>query len=78
MPEGDSFLDKIKKLKLYPITSLRYLPKTYKKIFLNNNIILARDVISNAHRLLDYGMNQNDINIVIKEIELLTSRKSWK
>jgi hypothetical protein len=78
MPEGDSFLDKIKKLKLYPITSLRYLPKTYKKIFLNNNIILARDVISNAHRLLDYGMNQNDINIVINEIELLTSRKSWK
>ena len=78
MPEGDSFLDKIKKLKLYPITSLRYLPKTYKKIFLNNNIILARDVGQNTHRLFELGMNQNDINILLKEIEMLTSRKTWK
>lgn len=78
MPQGDSFLDKIKKLKLYPITSLRLLPKSFKRTLLQHDMILAKDLISNTHLLTKLGMKQEDITVLIEEIELLTSRGPWK
>jgi hypothetical protein len=78
MPQGDSFLDKIKKLKLYPITSLRLLPKSIKKVLLQNNIILAKDLITNSHLLTSLGMREEDITVLREEIELLTLRGPWK
>lgn len=77
MPEGDSFLDKIRKLKLYPITSLRHLPRIYKKELLQRNVVLARDVLNYTSLLRNLGMNEMDINDVTEEVEMLTRRKSW-
>ena len=78
MPSEDSFLDEIKKLKLYPVTSLRYLPRTFKNNFLHRGIVLARDVLFQKEQLIKQGMKQEDINILMKEIEMLTQRNSWK
>jgi hypothetical protein len=77
MPQGDSFLDKIKKLKLYPLTSLRRIPKTLKKELLQRNIVLARDVLSFKALLRNRGMTQEDLQILEDEVLLLTRRSSW-
>jgi Restriction endonuclease len=78
MPEGDSFLDKIKKLKLYPITSLRHLPKLFKKELLARNVVLAREIKDHTALLLNLGMQKEDLNILIDEINMLTWRQQWK
>lgn len=78
MPSNDSFLDKIKKLKLYPITSLRHLPRVFKKSFMQDGIVLARDILFQREKLIKLGMKQDDINILIQEIEMLTKRTTWK
>lgn len=77
MPQGDSFLDKIKKLKLFPLTSLRRLPKTMKKELLQQNIVLARDVLSYKALLRNRGMTQEDLKILEDEVLLLIRRSAW-
>lgn len=77
MPEGDSFLDKIRKLKLYPVTSLRHLPRIYKKELLLRNVVLARDVKNYTSLLRNLGMTEGDLDVVLNEVDMLTRRNSW-
>lgn len=77
MPEGDSFLDKIKKLKLYPVTSLRYLPRNFKKELLKRNVVLAKDVLHYRALLRNLGMTENEIMALFDEVKLLTGGHSW-
>lgn len=77
MPHGDSFLDKIKKLKLYPLTSLRHLPRICRRELLARNIVLARDVKEHTALLRTMGLTQNDVTILMEEIDLLTWRNQW-
>jgi hypothetical protein len=77
MPQGDSFLDKIKKLKLYPITSLRRLPKVYKKELLRRNVVLARDALNYTSLLRNLGLTPDELQMLHEEVEMLTRRNSW-
>jgi hypothetical protein len=77
MPEGDSFLDKIKKLKLYPLTSLRHLSRSIKKELLAREIILARDLLDSLSLLGTMGMSEEQISSLKDEIETLTARQIW-
>lgn len=74
MPEGESFLDKIKKLKLYPVTSLRRIPKFILKELLLRKIVVANEVCQHFHLLRNLGMTDKDINHLKSEIELLIGR----
>jgi hypothetical protein len=78
MPENDSFLDKIKELKLYPLTSLRHLPRWMKKELLAREIVLARDVLVSSSHLRDMGMSEDQLTLLKEEIETLNARPSWK
>lgn len=78
MPEGESFLDKIKKLKLYPITSLRHLPKIYKRELLKRDVVLAQDVANYKALLRSRGMTEIELQNLLQEIETLTWRNQWK
>ncbi len=77
MPASESFLDKIKKLKLYPLTSLRRLPKTYRKVLLSKGVVLAREVLAQKSLLLKLGLHEDDWATLTDEIELLTRRTTW-
>jgi hypothetical protein len=74
MPAGESFLDEIKKLKLYPLTSLRRLPKLYRKELLARDVVLARDVLGQRNLLLKLGLRDDEWPTLIREIDLLTGR----
>jgi hypothetical protein len=72
MPADNSFLDEIKKLKLYPITSLRKLTRSFKRRLLERNIILAKNVLHHKNLLKDMGMSEEDIDHLFQEVHLLT------
>lgn len=74
MPEEFSFLEKIKKLRLYPVTSLRRLPKFIKAELLKRHIVLVKEVPSYFSLLRSFGMTERDLNILKDEIELLIGR----
>ncbi len=70
-PQDESFLDKIKKHKLYPITSLRRLKKVYFKELLLKKIILCKDLLNEKKMLLKMGLTENEINGIFKDINKL-------
>lgn len=72
MPVEGSFLDEIKRLKLYPITSLRKMSRSLKRRFLERNIVLARNVLQHKPLLKDMGMNETEIEALFQEVRTLT------
>ncbi len=74
-PVHESFLDQIKKLRLYPITSLRTLNKQMKNELMSQNILLAEDLPKNLNLLFKMGLSENEINAILSEIELLKDSK---
>lgn len=70
-PAENSFLDEIKRLKLYPVTSLRSLNKTMKKMFLNKGIVLARDVLNHKAILLRCDVTENQVKAIFDEVKML-------
>jgi len=60
-PEDESFLDKIKKHKLYPITSLKKLKKLYCQELIREKLILCSDLLNAKEVLLKIGMNEEEI-----------------
>jgi hypothetical protein len=70
-PEGESFLDKIKKLKLYPITSLKRLKKIYCQELLLNKIILCKDLLKEKNLLIKMSMSEEEIQMLFKDIKNL-------
>lgn len=71
MPFEDSFFDQIKRLKLFPITTLRRLPKSFRKILLNKEKVIAFELIKEGKLLKDIGMSENEINMLFEEIRIL-------
>ena len=67
-PADESFLDKIKKLKLYPITSLIRLKKIYRQELLINKIILCKDLLGSRKFLLNLGLNEEYIDEIFEDI----------
>ncbi len=70
-PEEESFLDKIKRYKLYPITSLIKLKSTYIQQLLDKKIILCRDLLDEATLLKKMGMTEKEIDALFNDIEKL-------
>lgn len=74
-PEERSFLEEIKAMHLYPITSLRRINKIIRNELLARNILLARDLINQRSLLLRLGMSMEEYQILLEEIELLKESK---
>lgn len=70
-PEGESFLDKIKKHKLYPITSLKRLKKIYRQELLLKKIILCKDLLNEKSLLIKMGLPNDEINAIFRDINRL-------
>ena len=68
-PADESFLDKIKKHKLFPITSLIKLKKIYYKDLFRKNIILCSELLHERELLLSFGMLESEIESLFKDIE---------
>lgn len=67
-PEDESFLDKIKKHKLYPITSLKKLKKRYCQDLIREKLILCSDLLNEKDILLKIGMNEEEIKSLYIDI----------
>lgn len=72
-PEDESFLEAIKKRKLYPITALVHLKKIHCKELLKNQIILCSELLNEDKLMLKIGMTPDEISSVIKDINALLS-----
>ncbi len=75
-PAERSFLEEIKGLRLYPITSLRRLSKLMKQHLLSRNIILAADLPAHLNLLLQLGLEESSIDSLLAEIDLLKESKA--
>lgn len=70
-PPEHSFLDQIKNLRLYPITSLKRLSRSMKHALLSQGIILAKDLINRHDLFLKYGWQERDIEMLMNEVDIL-------
>lgn len=68
-PPEESFLDKIKIFKLYPITSLKRLKNIYCQQLLQKKIILCKDLLDEKKTLIKMGMSEQEINAVFNDIK---------
>jgi len=74
-PSEKSFIEEIKEMQLYPVTSLKRLPKNIKNYLISKDILLAEEVVTQLHLLEKFGMSEEDVAAVVFEIELLTRRE---
>lgn len=74
-PLEKSFLEEIKELHLYPITSLRRLSKIIRNELLARNIVLAKDLVHHKILLQKFGMSADEYLILLEEIEMLKESK---
>lgn len=72
-PEQKSFLEEIKEMRLYPITSLRSLNRHQKKILLQMKIIVADEVTLDL--LFKSGFDKDQISKIMDEVKLLKEGK---
>lgn len=68
-PNAKSFLEEIKLMKLYPVTSLRNLTRNQKKLLLQRKIILAEELTSEI--LYKMGFDLVQTNRIIDEVKIL-------
>lgn len=73
-PAEDSFLDQIKRLKLYPVTSIRSLPRIVRNELLKKKVVLAKDLLPRRGLLRQLGLSEADINKVMSEVEIIEAR----
>ena len=74
-PVEKPFIEEIKSLQLYPITSLKGLNKHFTKELLAKNILLAREIPEQINLLFKLGMEERVINQLLAEVKLLKERK---
>jgi Restriction endonuclease len=74
-PVDKPFIEEIKKLNLYPVTSLRRINKYVKNELLMQNIILARELPGEVPFLRELGLGDDEIKSVLNEVDLLLEKK---
>jgi hypothetical protein len=74
-PPEFSFLDQVKAMHLYPITSLRRINKWMKQELIDRNILLARELPDHLSLLRKLGMEDSELELLLSEIELLKGSK---
>lgn len=67
----ESFLDKIKRYKLYPITSLMRLKKHTVRALLDQRIVLCIDLLNEESTLVKMGMTIDEIKLIFSDINKL-------
>lgn len=67
-PADECFLEKIKKHKLFPITSLRRLKRIHCRELLRKNIILCSELLLKRDLLLSMGLSEDEIENLFKDI----------
>lgn len=67
-PEEESFLDKIRLYKLYPITSLRRLKRSLVAQLLSKKIIMCIDLLKERSLLLKLGMTAPEVDLLFVDI----------
>lgn len=70
-PEDSSFLEQIRKLKLYPVTSLSRLPRMIKSELISLNILLASELPEEKKTLLKLGLSEGEFQSLMGEIQML-------
>lgn len=70
-PSKFSFLEEVKQLRLYPITSLKRINKSNKQKLLLLNLYLAKDLLYQYEALYRIGMTEREIDLLMLEIEQL-------
>jgi hypothetical protein len=70
-PVNKPFVEEIKSLHLYPVTSLKRLNSKMKKELLLRNIILAKELPAQLSLLQKLGLRENEVEPLLAEIELL-------
>ncbi len=71
-PLPESFLEQIKRMHLYPVTSLLRLNRHLKNVLLSENVLLAKEIPENLKLLMKLGLDETEINGILREVELLT------
>lgn len=74
-PAEESLLDKIKKHKLYPITSLKRLKKIFLEELLDRKILLCSELLINQKILFKIGMSKQEIETIYHDINKLLNGK---
>ena len=72
-PVKCSFLEEVKQLRLYPITSLKHIKKSNMKKLLSLNFYLARDLLYQYEALYSIGMTEREVDLLMLEIEQLVA-----
>lgn len=70
-PVERSFLDEVKRLRIYPLTSLRSLPRHVKHNLLLKSMVLITDVLNQRELLRSNGLDESQIQRVFEEIKIL-------
>jgi hypothetical protein len=70
-PDGESFFETVKKLKLFPLTSLKSLPRFLKKELMKHGIVVAKDLPFRQKLLVTLGLDENELEKVLMEVEHL-------
>jgi hypothetical protein len=73
-PLENSFLDQIKRFRLYPLTSVRSIPKFIRNELLKRKIILAKDLQNSQSLLRQLGLGEAELGRIIAEVNLLEGK----
>jgi hypothetical protein len=74
-PKGNSFLDDIIAMRLYPITSLRRINRSLKNKLIGQGFILAKDLQIKKNLLLQQGMTEHEVSDLMSELDLLINEE---
>jgi hypothetical protein len=69
-PERNTFIDLIRKYKVYPVTILKSLRVRDQRSLLNKKIVVVKQVTQ--QHLIDIGLTNLEITKILKEIKILT------
>lgn len=75
-PPEYSFFEQIKKLKLFPLTSLRSLNRYQKRELLKSNLVLAKEIPKNKSLLYKLGITERTMQSLLDEVQILKGEKS--
>lgn len=75
-PTDESFIDKIRRYKLYPVTSIRRIKKYIKDALIENDVLTCKELLHQEKLLYQLGLKEHEIDLIFKDIHYLLERNS--
>lgn len=75
-PADESFIDKIRRYKLYPVTSIRRIKKYVKDALIENDVLTCKELLHQEKLLYQLGLKEHEIDLIFKDIHYLLERNS--